>query len=84
MCKLEMKDFEKFSNSSDESTKTRRNFCHYLNVTLNNEFTSFWKDHTVILEGPFWPHRAILAFQNRGRFGSNRGQNRTLGAKTEH
>jgi hypothetical protein len=39
--------------------------------------------YTVILEGPFWPHRAILAFQNRGRFGSNRGQNRTLGAKTE-
>ena len=25
-----------------------------------------------------------MAFQNRGRFGSNRGQNRTLGAKTEH
>ena len=47
MCKLEMKDFEKFSNSSDESTKTRRNFCHYLNVTLNNEFTSFWKDQVL-------------------------------------
>ena len=40
--------------------------------------------YTVILEGPLWPHRAILAFQNRGRFGSNRGQNRALGAKTEH
>ena len=47
MCKLEMKDFEKFSNSSDESTNTRRNFCHYLNVTLNSEFTSFWKDQVL-------------------------------------
>ena len=47
MCKLEMKDFEKFSNSSDESTNTRRNFCHYLNVTLNSEFTSYWKDQVL-------------------------------------
>ena len=47
MCKLEMKDCEKFSNSSDESTNTRRNFCHYLNVTLNSEFTSFWKDQVL-------------------------------------
>ena len=22
-------------------------FCHYLNVTLNNEFTSFWKDQVL-------------------------------------
>ena len=42
-----MKDFEKFSNSSDESTNTRRSFCHYLNVTLNSEFTSFWKDQVL-------------------------------------
>jgi hypothetical protein len=34
--------------------------------------------YTVILEGPFTPHRAILAFLNRGCFGSNPG------AKTEH
>ena len=47
VCKLEMKDFEKFSNTSDESTNTRRSFCHYLNVTLTSEFTSFWKDQVL-------------------------------------
>jgi hypothetical protein len=47
MCKLEMKDFEKFSKSSDESTKTGQNFCHYLNVTLNDEFTLLWKDQVL-------------------------------------
>jgi hypothetical protein len=41
MCKL------KCSNSSNESTKTRQNFCHYLNVTLNDKFTSFWKDQVL-------------------------------------